>query len=121
MRLFVFGAALAAASAAAHGQDLGADQPPAAGNAYPTVAVADYILGCMAANGGTREALERCSCSIDVIATILPYEDYETAEAYLSLARVTGERGALFRETEPSKEATAKLRRAQIEADLRCF
>ena len=45
---------------------------------YPTATVADYVLGCMKSNGETREALERCSCSIDVIASILPYERYET-------------------------------------------
>src|SRR6186713_614696 len=32
---------------------------------YPTNARADYVFGCMAANGQTREALERCSCSLD--------------------------------------------------------
>ncbi|SFG71858.1 hypothetical protein SAMN04488020_103282 [Palleronia marisminoris] len=91
------------------------------GNVYPTVAVADYVLGCMAANGNTPEALRNCSCSIDVISTILPYEAYEEAEAFMSLGRVTGERGVLFRESEQSKEATDALRRAQIEAELRCF
>ncbi|WP_375262983.1 hypothetical protein [Palleronia sp.] len=91
------------------------------GNVYPTVAIADYVLGCMAANGNTHEALRDCSCSIDVISTILPYDKYEAAEAYMSLGRITGERGVLFRESEQSKEATSALRRAQIEAELRCF
>ncbi len=91
------------------------------GNVYPTVAVADYVLGCMAANGNSQDALRRCSCSIDVISTILPYEAYATAESYMSLGRVIGERGVIFRESELSKEATGNLRRAQIEAELRCF
>ena len=34
-------------------------------NDYPTVARADYVFGCMQVNGQTRDALERCSCSID--------------------------------------------------------
>jgi hypothetical protein len=33
---------------------------------------ADYVFACMKTNGETRRALERCSCSIDVIASILP-------------------------------------------------
>ena len=40
---------------------------PAFANAYPTEATADYVIGCMAANGQTRDALRRCACSIDAI------------------------------------------------------
>lgn len=99
----------------------GAQEASRAGADYPTVAVADYVVGCMAANGGDRAALERCACSIDVIGTLLPFEAYEEAEAYLSLGLVAGERGALFRGSEASRAAVDRLRRAQIEAELRCF
>ena len=44
-------------------------------NDYPTVAIADYVMACMVANGQTRQALERCSCSIDVVSTLLTYDD----------------------------------------------
>ena len=88
---------------------------------YPTVAVADYVVGCMGANGEGRDMLERCACSIDVIRTLIPYEAYEEAETYLSLGLIAGERGALFRTSEGSKAAVDRLRRAQIEAELRCF
>jgi len=43
-------------------------------NDYPTAARADYVFACMKTNGDTRQALEQCSCSIDVIASILPYD-----------------------------------------------
>jgi hypothetical protein len=43
-------------------------------NDYPTEARADYVFGCMAANGQTRELLHKCACSLDVIASILPYD-----------------------------------------------
>ena len=49
-------------------------------NDYPTAARADYVFGCMKANGETRQALDQCSCSIDVVATLLPYERYISAE-----------------------------------------
>ena len=35
---------------------------------YGTAARAEYVFACMATNGGTQEALQRCSCAIDVIA-----------------------------------------------------
>jgi hypothetical protein len=90
-------------------------------NDYPTVARADYVFGCMQANGETRQALERCSCSIDVIASILPYDRYVTAETILSMAQVPGTLGSQFRSTEIAKVAVEELRRAQEEAEVRCF
>jgi hypothetical protein len=90
-------------------------------NDYPTAVRADYVFGCMKANGETRQALERCSCSIDVIASILPYERYVTAETVLSMAQVPGMLGGQFRSTEAAKVAVDDLRRAQAEAEVRCF
>ena len=49
-------------------------------NDYPTYARADYVFACMQTNGQTRDALEKCSCSIDQIAAILPFAEYEQAE-----------------------------------------
>ena len=90
-------------------------------NDYPTAARADYIFACMKTNGETRRALEQCSCSIDVIASILPYDRYVTAETALSLGQVPGRFGAMFRSPEQPKAAVADLRRAQAEAEVRCF
>jgi hypothetical protein len=88
---------------------------------YPTVAIVDYVYGCMKANGNSRQALESCSCSIDVISSIIPYGRYEEAETFRSLGLLTGERGVLFRQSALARSATADLRRAQAEADVRCF
>ena len=88
---------------------------------YPTAAVADYVYGCMKANGETQLVMQKCACSLDVIASLLPYDDYSEAEAWLRLRRVTGERGALFRTSEASRASVDRLRRAQAEADVRCF
>jgi hypothetical protein len=88
---------------------------------YPTDAVVDYVLGCMKSNGQTRDALERCSCSIDVIASIIPFERYESAETFKRMSQTTGEASGLFRESAPAKAAGSELRRTQAEADIRCF
>jgi hypothetical protein len=90
-------------------------------NDYPTSVRADYVFGCMKANGETRQALDQCSCSIDVIASILPYERYVAAETVLSMAQVPGTLGSQFRSTEYAKVAVDDLRRAQAEAQVRCF
>jgi hypothetical protein len=85
------------------------------------VARADYVFACMKANGDTRRALEQCACSIDVIASVLPYERYVTAETVLSMAQTIGNLGTQFRTTEQAKTAVTDLRRAQAEAEVRCF
>ncbi|MEH2512784.1 hypothetical protein V1291_004138 [Nitrobacteraceae bacterium AZCC 1564] len=90
-------------------------------NDYPTSARADYVFGCMKANGETRHSLEQCSCSIDVVASLLPYDRYVSAETVLSMAQVPGEMGGQFRSAEQAKSATNDLRRAQAEAEVRCF
>jgi hypothetical protein len=90
-------------------------------NDYPTAARADYVFACMKTNGDTRRALERCSCSIDVIASILPYDRYVAAETVLSLAQVPGRFGAMFQSAEQTRATVNDLRRAQAEAAVRCF
>jgi hypothetical protein len=90
-------------------------------NDYPTSARADYVFACMKANGETHQVLEQCACSIDIIASILPYERYVSAETVLSLSQVPGRFGAMFRSPEEAKAAVTELRRAQAEAEVRCF
>lgn len=90
-------------------------------NDYPTVARSDYVFGCMQVNGQTRDALERCSCSIDVIASLLPFHDYEEAETIMSVRQRGGESVSMFLSYTPLKEKVATLKRAQVESELRCF
>jgi hypothetical protein len=91
-------------------------------NDYPTAAKADYVIGCMAANGNTREALLKCSCAIDTIAGMMPYSRYEQAETALSLQAGGGVGGrvGLFRDPPQIKAVIEELRRAQAEANLQC-
>jgi hypothetical protein len=90
-------------------------------NDYPTSARSEYVFGCMKANGETRLAIDQCSCSIDVIASLLPYDRYVTAETVLSMAQVRGNLGGQFRSSEQATGALNDLRRAQAEAEVRCF
>ena len=95
-----------------------AAQTPA--NDFPTEARADYVFACMAANGQTAEALRKCSCSIDVVASILPYDRYVEAETILSMRQGLGRSATMFRAAN-FEEAVADLRRAQAEGEIRCF
>jgi hypothetical protein len=90
-------------------------------NDYPTSARVEYVFGCLKANGETRQAIEQCSCSIDVVASLLPYQRYITAETVLSMSQVRGDMGSPFRTSEQATSALNDLRRAQAEAEVRCF
>jgi len=90
-------------------------------NDYPTSARVDYVFACMKANGETQVSLQKCSCSIDVIASLLSYDRYVAAQTVLSISQVPGNLGAEFRSTEIARAALDDLRRAQAEAEVRCF
>jgi hypothetical protein len=90
-------------------------------NDYPTAARADYVFACMKANGDTRQSLDQCSCSIDVIASLLPYDRYVAAETVASLSQQRGQIGGMFRSLTQARDAADELRRAQAEAQVRCF
>jgi lysyl-tRNA synthetase class II len=90
-------------------------------NDYPTAVRADYVFACMQVNGQTREALEKCSCSIDVIASLLPYDQYEEAETIMRVRQRGGEKAAIFLTNPTLRGKVDDLRRAQVEGELRCF
>ena len=90
-------------------------------NDFPTVARADYIFACMQTNGQTRDALERCSCSVDAVAAIIPYAEYESTQTIMSVGQRPGDNAEIFRSYGPYEEQVKKLKTAQVEAELRCF
>lgn len=98
----------------------GASLAQAPVNDYPTTARADYVFACMQVNGRSRQVLEKCSCSIDVIAELLPYEKYEAAETILSI-RLKGGEAVQPLMTPEYQEKVLEMKRAQVEGELRCF
>jgi hypothetical protein len=95
--------------------------PALASNDYPTEVVADYVIGCLASNGESQDMLRRCSCSIDAVSSIVPYDTYEKASTILQMRQATGDATTVFREMKMLDDIVKQLRLAQIEADFRCF
>ena len=114
LRLVLFPlAALALSSLAARSDDFVND--------YPTSARAEYVFACMNTNGDSQPALQKCSCSIDTIASLLPYQAYVEGETVASLNQAQGQIGGMFRGSTIARDALAQLRRAQAEAEILCF
>lgn len=111
----------ALASALAIGGPLLAQDAPIGANDYPTEARAEYVFACMAVNGNNEDVLRRCSCSIDVVASLLPYERYVAAETVLRMRQISGERVGMMRTAPGANAMVQDLRRAQAEGEIRCF
>jgi len=88
---------------------------------YSTATRAEFVFACMATNGGTQDALQRCSCAIDVVASVLPYDQYEKAETVLRMRRSAG--GYLGQEFRAAhtNAIVRDLEEAEAEAEVRCF
>lgn len=87
---------------------------------YSTAVKSDYVFACMTANGGTREALQRCACSIDVLASLIPYDVYERTETILRMRQGGGYLAGMFH-VPATNDTVRALREAQAEAEVRCF
>ncbi len=120
--LAIAGAALLAAGAAGAIAEECTEPKTAAKlvNDYPTATRGDYIYGCMLVNGATRDVLDKCACSIDVIASVLPYKEYEQAETIMSVRQRGGESVA-YMYAPAMLEKVKNLKRAQVEGEVRCF
>lgn len=89
-------------------------------NDFTTRTRGDYIYACMQVNGANQLVLERCACSIDVIASLINQEDYIEAETIMSYKLRGGE--SVQSVLHPAaKEKVHKLKLAQLEGELKCF
>ena len=113
---YLLAAALAVSGALATG--VRSDELPL--NDYPTVSRADYVYACMLVNGQTRDNLEKCACSIDQIAALISFNEYEEAETIMSV-QLRGDQNTAALHHPAMQEKIKNLKRAQVEAELRCF
>lgn len=89
-------------------------------NDFPTAARADYVFACMQVNGQSRDALEKCSCSLDVIASLVPYDEYEAVETIIMIYKRGGKAQQEMSNGDLQRRVK-EMRRAQVEGELRCF
>jgi hypothetical protein len=91
-------------------------------NDYPTAARVDFVIGCLMDHQFKHDALEPCSCKIDVIADQLTYDEYDEADTILGVQRNGGMGRAndLFRDTPVAHKIMGKFHQAQAEAEKEC-
>jgi hypothetical protein len=92
---------------------------PAQGHDYPTQGRVEYVLGCMDDNGHDFANVYKCSCAIDRIAAVLPYDDYVEQMTFSKYSTLGGEGGNEFR-VDRAKAKTKNYRAIQTEALHAC-
>lgn len=116
-------ALLWAACAAAHAAPPAA-RPPSAPttNDFPTVDRVIYVQECMQAHPGPKfEMTNKCSCTLDKIATSMKFEEYVTMSTIVKAMSIGGERGGAIRDV-PSYEPQVKRYKDLVsKAEKACF
>lgn len=94
----------------------------ATANDYPTLDRVDHVLTCMKKHGGqTMDNLYSCTCEIDAIASIMPYDTFVEASTFEAYRNMPGEKGGIFRDSAQGEKLTAQLHQVEKEAERRCF
>lgn len=89
---------------------------------YPTVERVEYVLACAKeARGSAQEALYKCSCVIDTIASRLTHDQYVDYSTAANAFSIGGERGEVMRGFGQGKEMAKTYRTVQAEARKACF
>jgi len=90
-------------------------------NDFPTVARAEFILGCMHKKGEqSYTTLYNCSCVLDRIAEQMSYADYAEAQTFMLLRSTPGEKGGVFRDPPRSAQLRETFQAASAYADNAC-
>jgi hypothetical protein len=93
-----------------------------AANDFPTLDRVDQVLTCMRQHGGqTLDNLYACSCAVDAIAAVLPYDDFVEATTFKGFKAMPGDGGGMFRDSARGVKLVERLEEAQKNAERACF
>jgi len=87
---------------------------------FPTVDRFLFVNECMQENGGSLDAMYKCSCVMDQLAENLSYEQFQDGDIAQHGANTGGKRAALFRDPDSVKETVKTLTAAKAAAAKTC-
>ncbi|MEX3957799.1 hypothetical protein B0G57_101379 [Trinickia symbiotica] len=119
-RALIAGACLAwGGYALAAGSDTVDPRAAHGGYDYPTQGRVEYVLTCMDDNGHDFANVYKCSCVIDKIAAVIPYDEFVDESTFAKYAALGGEGGAEFR-TDTARHQTKSFKTLQADAYRAC-
>ena len=91
-------------------------------NDFPTRARVEFVLACMRENQAiAQEAMYKCSCAIDAIATKVDYDTWVDLSTIANATTIAGERGGAMRDLKDGRKMIARFREIQDNAKKSCF
>jgi hypothetical protein len=118
-RTLVVGACLALGAPVWAAGDGEAASAGKTGYDYPTQGRVEYVLTCMDENGHDFANVYKCSCVLDKMAAVLPYDQFVDESTFARYATLGGEGGAEFR-VEHARQQTKAFRKLQADAYRSC-
>ena len=92
-----------------------------AGNDFPTTARVEYVLECMRGEPPAPDALYKCSCVVDAIASRVSYDEWVEITTVAKAMTIAGERGGELRDMKDGRKIAGTYRTLQEDARKRCF
>ncbi len=91
-------------------------------NDFPTRARVEFVLDCMrSSKAPTAEAMYKCSCAIDDIASKVNYATWVDLSTVTNATTIAGERGGVMRDMKDGRKLIASFRALQADAKKHCF
>lgn len=91
-------------------------------NDFPTHARVEFVLDCMRSSKAPQEeAMYKCSCAIDDIASKVSYSDWVERATVANGMTIAGERGGVMRDMKDGRKIAAAYRELQDAAKKHCF
>lgn len=95
---------------------------PASAHDYPTADRVVFVNECMRQHPGHYyEMLNKCSCTLDKLATQLKFEEFDAMVTATNANSIGGERGNTIRDTEVLQKEIRRYRDLQAAAKKSCF
>jgi len=91
-------------------------------NDFPTRARVEFVLDCMRTTKAPQEeAMYKCSCAIDDIASKVSYSEWVDQATVANGITIAGERGGVMRDMKDGRKIAASYRELQAAAKKHCF
>lgn len=90
-------------------------------SSFPTDETVRYVIGCMTELGGqSEENLYTCVCRVEVLSSMLTYEEYDGGNMMERHKSMPGKKGGFFRDNDHGDQLLVKLKEARKKAFAQC-
>lgn len=92
-------------------------------NDFPTIERVQFVEACIREHPdrARQEMMYKCSCALDVLASLMSYDEYVDASTAYFAGQTAGKRGVRIRESEMGRTLIERYRTAHGQAMSQCL